>query len=417
MPAPTRHDDWIAATLADLRAQGLLRTLRHCGPPGVTVRVGGRELLHLASNNYLDLARHPRVIEAAREAVGAWGWGSGASQLISGFTELHEALRAALCAFEHAEDAVLFPTGYQANLGAITALADKGDVVILDKLCHASIVDGARLSGAEVRAFPHNNVARLRALLGKYPNRRVLVAVDTVYSMDGDLAPLPDLVAACTEHRALLLVDEAHATGVLGASGRGACERFGLCASGEPEGPLLRLGTLSKALGGIGGFVVGSAARCDLLRNRARAAIYTTALPPAAAAAAVAALDVVREEPERRRRVLALAGRLRRELRARGWNVPEGETPVLPLIVGAAEATLDLSRRLLEAGILAPAIRPPTVPPGTSRLRISLTAAHNERHLDRLLEALGPGPGLDPDPVGGGGPGGGPGHDPAGARR
>ncbi len=376
--------DWITATLKDLREQDLLRTLRSVeSPAGPTAVVGGRELLNLASNSYLDLANHPAVVAAAREAVARWGWGAGASQLICGYTRAHQDLCGRLCRFEEAEDCVLFPTGYQANVGTIQALVGRGDRVIIDRLCHASIIDGARLSGARLKTYPHLDLDRLADLLSQPGKGRTLVITDTVFSMDGDLAPLGEIVPLCHDHGAILMVDEAHATGVFGPRGGGVAQEAGV-ADRIP----VRIGTLSKALGSIGGFVVGSRELCDLLRNRARAAIFTTAMPPAAAEAASAALDVIEREPERRERLLSLCQSVRTSLQQAGVSVAQGSGPIIPIITGSAESALRLARALLQSDILAPAIRPPTVPRSQSRIRLSLMSSHTKLQMDRLTQLL-----------------------------
>lgn len=375
---------WMNETLAHLQETDMLRSLRECQtPPGPTIRLHGRDHLNLASNNYLDLAGHPSVKNAIHDAVDSWGWGSGASMLVSGHTTIHQELCNRLAAFEQAEDCVLFPTGFQANLGTISALVGTGDVVILDKLDHASIVDGARLSGAELRVYPHGDMRKLKRLLESASPRKTLVVTDSVFSMDGDTAPLPEICELCTHYGAMLMIDEAHATGILGAHGSGLAEACDV-KSNIP----IRMGTLSKALGGIGGFVVGSTTLCTFLRNHARSAIYTTALPPAAAAGAIAAIDLVAQEPWRRASVLARAQELADLLRQGGLDVATPQTPILPVVVGEAAEALQLSARLLAEGILAPAIRPPTVPRGTSRLRLSLMASHTREDIKHIADVL-----------------------------
>jgi 8-amino-7-oxononanoate synthase len=373
---------WIEQALADLRERGLFRQLRRIDAvQGARVVIDGRELLNFSSNNYLGLAQHPQIIAAAQEALKKWGWGATASQLVSGFTSVHETLRRRLAGLEAAEDAVLFPTGYQANVGAITSLVGAGDVIIMDKLCHASMIDGARLSGAEMRIYPHKNLEKLARLLEKKTSGQTLVMTESIFSMDGDCAPLAEIAGLCEQAGAMLLVDEAHATGVLGSTGGGALELLGENEGGDGKGlkrkTTLIIGTLSKALGGIGGFAAGSENICDLLRNRARAAIYTTATPPVAAAAALAALDLLLSEPWRREKVLQNAADFRARLREEGIPVADNSSPIMPVIIGEAEQTRALSEKLFAAGILCPAIRPPTVAPGTSRLRFSFTADHS----------------------------------------
>ncbi len=367
--------EWPQELLADLTARGQWRELRpRQGGPGARTELNGRTVLNFASNDYLGLAGHPRLTAAAGQALAQWGWGSAASALVSGWTEEHAALVRELAEFEGTADAVLFPTGYQANLGTIGALVGAADTILLDKLCHASLIDGARLSGAQMRVFPHRDLRKLARLLGEARAGRTLVLTESVFSMDGDTAPLAELRELCTRAGALLLVDEAHATGLLGA-GRGLF---------QPERPgEIKLGTLSKALGGLGGFATGDRAVCALLRNRARALIYTTAAPAAAAAAAREALQLVKAEPWRRESALANAERLRGELRAGGVDVPDGAAAIVPLVVGDEAQTLDLARSLLAEGFFVPAIRPPTVPRGTSRLRFSVSAEHTPEEVTR----------------------------------
>jgi 7-keto-8-aminopelargonate synthetase-like enzyme len=410
--------NFIRQTLEDLRARGLYRHLVALGPSpavasgeggspaGPRVTLGGREVLQFASNNYLGLANDPRVKEALARGIEKWGWGAGASRLVAGHTEAHEALEADLAAFKHTEAALVFPTGYQTNLGVVGSLVGWGDLVLSDRENHASIYDAVKLSGARLVRYAHadsGDAARALETHRSAPGRRLLVT-DTVFSMDGRLAPLRALAELAEREGAMLVVDEAHATGVLGPTGAGLAEEVGLEEKRwekRCQEPFRRqktvpdtvsvaasVGTLSKALGGIGGFVAASRAVCDLIVNRGRSFIYTTALPAAACEAARAALKIVRAEPERRRRVLALAGRLRGALREKGFDSGQSETQIVPVLVGAPERALALAAALLEKGIFCPAIRPPTVPPGTSRLRASLTAEHSEEDVERLVSAL-----------------------------
>jgi 8-amino-7-oxononanoate synthase len=389
--------NFIRQTLEDLRARGLYRRLVALGPSpavasgeggspaGPRVRVGGRELLQFASNNYLGLANDPRVKEALARGIEKWGWGAGASRLVAGHTEAHEALEADLAAFKHTEAALVFPTGYQTNLGVVGSLVGRGDLVLSDRENHASIYDAVKLSGARLVRYAHADAGDAARLLAKHrdaPGRRLIVT-DTVFSMDGRLAPLRALAELAEREGAMLLVDEAHATGVLGPTGAGLAEEVGLESDTTAS-----VGTLSKALGGIGGFVGASREVCDLIVNRARSFSYTTALPAAACEAARAALAIVRAEPDRRKRVLALAERLRCALQEKGFESGRSETQIVPVLVGEPERALALAAALLERGIFCPAIRPPTVPPGTSRLRVSLTAEHTEEDVDRLVAVL-----------------------------
>jgi 8-amino-7-oxononanoate synthase len=410
--------NFVRETLEDLRRRDLYRRLAAVGSAaGPHVRVGGRTVLQFASNNYLGLANDPRVRQAVVRAIERWGWGAGASRLLAGHTDAHAALEADLAAFKRTEAALVFPTGYMANLGAVTALTGRGDRVVSDRENHASLYDAVRLSGAQLRRYPHGDAAAAAELLERpggtartgrgdaAPPRRRLLVTDTVFSMGGDLAPLADLAEACRRTGAMLLVDEAHATGVLGPTGAGLAETLEPASPGpaaEAAGDATRppasqasgspvvasVGTLSKALGGIGGFVAASREVIDLLVNRARPFIYTTAIPAAACEAARAAIQIVRAEPERRRRVLHLADRLRVALRQAGFDVGPSATPIVPILVGQADRALALAAALLARGIFCPAIRPPTVPPGTSRLRVSLTAEHTEEDVARLIDAL-----------------------------
>ena len=378
--------DFIRETLDDLRAQGLYRRLVEIGSAaGPHVQVGGRTVLQFASNNYLGLANDPRVREAAAKALERWGWGAGASRLVAGHTEAHANLEADLAEFKHAEAALVFPTGYMTNLGVVTALVSRGDVVFSDRENHASIVDAVRLSGAQLVRYAHADAGAADLAVrkhGTHSGRRLLVT-DTVFSMDGRLAPLAELAETCRRDGCMLVLDEAHATGVLGPTGAGLAEALGL-----EGGVTASVGTLSKALGGIGGFVAASREVCDLLVNRARPFIYSTALPAAACEAARAALAIVRTEPERRKRVLGLADALRARLRERGFDAGSGSAPIVPVLVGEPERALALASGLLERDIFCPAIRPPTVPRGTSRLRVSLSAEHTEEDVARLVAAL-----------------------------
>ena len=376
--------DW-SKCLADLEARGLGRALRTVeSAQGARVRVGGRELICFCSNNYLGLANHPRIRQAVIDATREWGWGAGASRLITGTMGPHRELELRLAAFKRTEAALVCSTGYQANLAAIRALAGKGDVVLVDKLDHASIIDAARGSGAVVRVFGHRDYAKLERLLDRTASaRRRVIVTDSLFSMDGDLADLPRLVELKKGYGALLCIDEAHATGVFGLGGRGVAELQGV----EHEIDAT-VGTLSKALGGIGGFVAGSAHLIDWIINTAGAFIYTTALPPPACAAAAAALDVVEQEPQRRAHVLALAERLRSELAEKGWDLAGSQSQIVPIVVGSADRALALAAGLEADGLLAPAIRPPTVPAGRCRIRISLSADHTIEDIDRLLGSL-----------------------------
>ena len=357
-----------------------------CGP---VVSIGGRKVLCFCSNDYLSLANHPAVRSAARQAIDQWGVGAGASRLICGSTSCHVQLEKQLAAFKQTPDAVVTSTGWMANRVAIHALASRGDLVLCDKLNHASILDAAASSGATVRTYLHRDTNRLEMLLGRHRQgaKRCLIVTDSVFSMDGDIAPLVDLAALKKKYDAQLLVDEAHATGLLGAAGRGAAELLGVEDDIDAT-----VGTLSKAIGSIGGFVAGPKPLIDTIRNTGRAFIYTTAPPAAACAAALAAMELIVASPSRRADLLKAAADLRNRLRDIGLSVPDTTrrdvTPIIPVIVGQAGRAADIAAQLLDSGILLPAIRPPTVPPGSSRLRISLCASHTPEQIETLVEHL-----------------------------
>lgn len=372
--------------LDELDRLGLRRVCRSVeAVEGGRIRVGGRWLIHLASNNYLGLASHPRVLAAAQDALSRYGTGAGSARLIGGTFPPHEALEAELGVFKQAQGCVLFPAGYMANLGAVTALVGPGDLVIADRLSHASLIDACRLSRAAFRVFPHADAGQLEQILRQRRTRyrRVLVVTEGVFSMDGDLSPLPDLVRACQRYDAWLLVDDAHGLGVFGRTGRGTLEHLGVA----PEG-ILQMGTLSKALGSIGGFVAGPQEAVELIRNKARSFIYTTALAPACAAAALEALRVAQEEPVWRRRLWDNVGRWTSGLKRLGCDVICEGSQIVPVRVGTNHDTMALARALFEAGVFAPGIRPPTVPEGSARIRTSLTALHTEGDLETALRAF-----------------------------
>lgn len=374
----------LPAALDARRAEGLYRSRRVLdSAQGVRVRVDGAELLSFCSNDYLGLANDPRVVAAFHEGARRWGVGSGASHLVSGHMGVHHALEEALATFTGRERALLFSSGYAANLGVAAALLGKGDVVFQDRLNHASLLDAAQLSGARLQRFLHNDVASLDTHAARIRGEHRMVAVDGVFSMDGDEAPLVAIADACDRHDALLLVDDAHGLGVLGDTGGGSLEAQGVGARVE-----LLMGTLGKALGTAGAFVAGDAALIDTLIQHARTYIYTTALPPAVAAATLMSLRLVQEEPWRRERLASLVQRLREGAEAIGLRLLPSRSPIQPLVLGDAERALAWAQALRARGILVPAIRPPTVPRGSARLRITLSAAHEEADVDRLLDAL-----------------------------
>lgn len=371
--------------LSQRRSQGLYRQRQVLeSPQGVEVTVDGRTLLSYCSNDYLGLANHPAVIDAFRKGAERYGVGAGASHLISGHSRAHEALEEELADFIRCERILLFSTGYMANMGVVQALAQRDGCIFEDRLNHASLIDGARVSRCNVKRYGHLDLAHLRTLLQDEPATERLVTTDAVFSMDGDLAPLPELFGIADAARARLIVDDAHGIGVLGAAGRGSFDYWGLV----PTGAAVLVGTLGKALGTFGAFVAGDAVVIDTLIQRARTYIYTTALPPAVAEATRASLELVRSEEWRRERLRELTGRFRRGAMQLGLTLAESATPIQPVIFGAAKRAVAAARQLRARGFLIPAIRPPTVPEGTARLRITFSSLHTEEHVDRLLEAL-----------------------------
>ena len=374
----------ISERLAELESSGLRRSLRVVeGPQGPEVSLDGRPVLLLCSNNYLGLAGHPRLRRAAADAALKLGTSAGASRLISGSMSIHAELEARLADFKGTEAALLFGSGYLANSGVIAVLARRGEVVFSDELNHASIIDGCRLAGADTFVYRHADSEHLEWGLRRAAGRAALIATDGVFSMDGDIAPLPELAELARRHRCRLLVDEAHATGCIGPGGRGSVAAAGL--TGEVD---VIVGTLGKALGGYGAYVCGSAELVDFLINSARPFIFSTAPPPPAVAAAQAALELLAAQPQLVERLGANAAALREGLRAEGLEPIGSETQIVPLVVGEADDAMALCERLLAEGVFAQAIRPPTVPAGTCRLRLTAMATHRVadlRHAARLI--------------------------------
>lgn len=387
----------LAAALARLEAASLYRrrrvvdTAEGLGP--AERLVDGRRCLDFCSNDYLGLARDPAPAAAMAEAARVWGPGAGSAHLVSGHTREHHALEDELAEFVGCERALLFSTGYMANLGVLGALAGRGDLVAEDRLNHASLIDGARLSGATVRRYAHADAGAAERRLAR-PARRRLLATDGVFSMDGDTAPLAALARACARHAAWLVVDDAHGLGVRGPQGRGSLAAAGL----SPAAAIAMVGTLGKALGCFGAFVAGDAALIETLVQRARSYVYTTAPPPAVAAATRRALTILREDEWRRERLAAHVARFRAGARSLGLALAPSATPIQPLLVGSAEAAMAASATLFESGLWVAAIRPPTVPEGSARLRVTLSAAHAPDDVDRLVEALGRLPALKATP-------------------
>ena len=375
----------ISNELKKIKESGLYRELNILeGAQGPHVKIKGRTYISFCSNNYLGLANHPEVVKAVEDAVGKYGWGAGASRLVSGNTELHQALEDEISKFKKKEAAIVFPTGYMANIGTICSLVSSGDLVICDRLNHASIIDGCRLSGATFRVYPHRDIGKLENILKKstgYP--RKLIVTDTVFSMDGDLAPLPDIVRIAHEYSAMVMVDEAHGTGVFGENGRGGVEHFNLDKKVN-----IIMGTLSKAVGSLGGFVTGNSDLISYLRNKARTFMYTTALPPAACAASIAGIKLIQGDHSLRESLWRNVHYVKERLKSLNLNVTSLESPIIPIIIGNAKKAVDVSGFLFESGILIPAIRPPTVPDESSRLRVTIMATHTRADLDKLLDVL-----------------------------
>jgi 8-amino-7-oxononanoate synthase len=348
----------------------------------LVTRAGGRALVDFSSNDYLGLAHHPAVAAAMSDCASRSGAGSGASHLVTGHGIEHERLEEELAAFTGRERALLFSTGYMANVGVIAALADRGESVLLDRLSHASIIDGALLSAARFKRYAHADAAAAERSFNESPDESVLLATDGVFSMDGDIAPLARLAQAARAHDAWFVVDDAHGIGVLGTNGRGSTEEL----SAE-DVPVL-VGTLGKAFGSFGAFVAGSRDLIEYLIQKARSYIYTTALPQPVAAATRKALEIAQREPWRRERVLALSARFRKGARAAQLRLLDSNTPIQPVVIGSAEAALQTQAELFEAGFRVVAIRAPTVPKGSERLRVTLSAAHTEEQVDALVEQL-----------------------------
>jgi 8-amino-7-oxononanoate synthase len=368
-----------------IKSAALYRKLRQvAGDQGPLLTVNGREVLNFSSNNYLGLANHPKLAAAAKDAIDRYGCGAGASRLISGNMTLHEELEQRLAEFKGTEAALVFNSGFQANTGILPALAGEGDAIFSDALNHASIIDGCRLARAKTYVFQHCDVDHLEALLKQAERcRRKLIVTESIFSMDGDQAPLRAIVELAERFGAWVMVDEAHSTGLYGTTGAGVVAQLEL-----GDRVVVQMGTLGKALGGFGAYVAGSRALCDVLINRCRSFIFTTALPPAVMAMAIASIDLVQREPERRQTLWQNCRSMMTGLRSLGFQMGETASPILPLLVGEAVPCMRLSERLLERGIFAQGIRPPTVPHGTSRLRIAMMATHTQAHIERALEVF-----------------------------
>ncbi|MGZ4121052.1 MAG: glycine C-acetyltransferase [Actinomycetota bacterium] len=377
--------DYLKDELNKLAETGSLLTIRTLErEQNARTRFDGKDVVNLASNNYLGLAAHPRLKEAAAKAAMEFGAGSGAVRTIAGTMTLHKTLEERFAAFKDAESAILFQSGFTANAGCVAAILGPEDVIVSDQLNHASIIDGARLSRATIKVFPHKDTEAAATLLDEASGaRRRLLITDGVFSMDGDIAPLPDLVKVAEAHGAIMMIDDAHASGVLGPGGKGTVAHFGL--QGRVD---IQVGTLSKALGSLGGYIAGPKHLSDYLANRGRPFLFSTSHPPAVVAAALAALDVMTDEPDRIERLWANTRYFQDGLHALGFDTGASETPITPVIVGEDRAAAEFARRLWDDNVFCPAIVFPTVPRGRARVRAILTAAHTTTDLDRALEAF-----------------------------
>jgi glycine C-acetyltransferase len=378
---------YLTETLDELRAAGSYFRLRELeGPCEAVSRADGREVINLASNNYLGLANHPKLKEAALDAVRRFGAGTGAVRTITGTLAMHMELERRIAAFKHTEAAVVFQSGFAANAGTVSAILGPEDHIVSDELNHASIIDGCRLSRAKIHVFRHRDLAHAEetlAGLDGVPGRKLLIT-DGVFSMDGDVGPLPGLAAAAERHNAIMMVDDAHSSGVLGRNGRGTVDHFSL--HGRVQ---VQVGTLSKAIGVLGGYVCGSKDLIEFLYHRARPFLFSTSHPPAVTAACMAAFDILESEPERIELLWNNTRYFKQQLRDAGFDTGASETPITPIIVGEAKTAMDYSRALFEQGLWATGIGFPTVPKGRARIRTIVTAAHSTGQLDQAVEILG----------------------------
>jgi glycine C-acetyltransferase len=379
--------DYLKEQLTELRQQGLLlhpRTLE--GPTGARARFDGRDVINLASNNYLGLANHPRLREAAAAAARDLGAGTAAVRTISGQMSIHRELERRFASFKHAEDAVMFQSGFTSNAGTVAAILTKDDVIVSDRLNHASIIDGARLSRAEIKVFEHKDTEHADRLLAESASsgRRQLLITDGVFSMDGDIAPLPELVEIAERHGAIMMVDDAHASGVLGKGGSGTVDHFGLAGRVD-----IQVGTLSKAIGVLGGFIAGPSHLIEWLQNRGRPYLFSTSAPPSVVAACIAALDVIEDEPDRLERLWSNTKLFKEGLHELGFDTGGSQTPITPVITEDEEKTQRFADRLFEEGVFCPAIVFPTVARGSARVRTIVTADHTEGDLEEALKVFG----------------------------
>ncbi|MFO7265002.1 MAG: glycine C-acetyltransferase [Limnochordales bacterium] len=377
--------DFLFDEIEQLKRDGVFRLPRVLeGPQEPRVVIDGREVINLSSNNYLGLANHPKLREAAKAAIDRYGAGSASVRTIAGTMSLHTELERRLAQFKRTEAALVFQSGFTANAGTVAALLGREDVIISDELNHASIIDGARLSRATIKIYPHKDVAVMKQLLEESKGaRRILVITDGVFSMDGDIAPLPDIVEVAKKYNAIVMVDDAHASGVLGENGRGTVDHFGL--HGQVD---IQVGTLSKAIGVLGGYVAGRRVLIEYLIQRARPFLFSTSHPPAVTAACLAALDILESDPTLIQRLWDNTRYFRAGLAELGFDVSGSETPIIPVIVGEGRKAMELSDRLFEEGVFAQGIAYPTVPRGKARVRTIVTAAHTRDDLDQAIAAF-----------------------------
>ena len=370
--------------LKRIKESGLYRQMKYLqSPQQPYVKIAGKRYLMLSSNSYLGLCNDQRLKQTARDAIEKYGVGSGGSRMTSGSYEVHKKLEDKIAAFKGAEAALLFNTGYMANVGAISSIAGKDWVIFSDRLNHASIIDGCRLSGAEIVIYEHCDASDLEKKAHSHRGRRALVVTDGLFSMDGDIAPLPEIVQVVKKYNMLLMVDDAHATGVLGENGGGTADYFGL--QNEID---IQMGTFSKALASEGGFIAGNRGLIDYLANKARSFIFSTALAPATVAVSLRALEIVQSEPRLRQSLIANSAWFREKLREIGFEIMDFPTPIISIVLGQPELTVNFSNRLMEKNIFVSAIRPPTVPQGTSRLRINLMATHTVDDLSPAIDSI-----------------------------
>ncbi|MEX0998899.1 MAG: 8-amino-7-oxononanoate synthase [Thermodesulfobacteriota bacterium] len=382
------HDPlgWIKEELKQIHDKQLFRLLTELETgqsPEVTI--SGKSYVLLGSNSYLGLSVDPKVVESARLALEKYGTGSGGSRLVSGSFDLHRMLEERIARFKNTEAAILFSSGYLANIGTISALVGSDDIIYSDELNHASIIDGARLSRSTVRIYKHLDLNHLQELIESDKNTkcRKLIVTDTVFSMDGDLVPLPELVEISEKYGCILMIDEAHATGVLGKRGSGATEHFGV----EDRVPVV-MGTLSKAVGSLGGYIAGSKELIDFIRNRVRSYIFDTSLPPASLAASITAIDIIENEPQRREHLWNMVNKFKTGIEDSGLRVLPSHSAIIPVLIGDAEPALNFAKMLRENGVFTPAVRPPSVPHGMCRIRVTIMAMHTEDHVDTALKAF-----------------------------